>query len=145
MLMGGKEGGVETQVHRSHGQGDMLADDAWCPCCLSHGRDAPSHEAWFPLVSNEIELFFQCLLAVWFFSVPFMYITCSFLYLNDLRILPWKLQLPVFSRSVNYTSSPSSGLVLSFCSCFPLMWESFLSLKLSDYRSCTSGVSRLFL
>ena len=68
MHVGGKEGGVETQVHRSHGQGDMLADQAWCPCCLCHGWDAPSQEAWFPLVSNEIELFFQCLLAVFFFS-----------------------------------------------------------------------------
>ena len=61
-----------------------------------------------------------------------MYITCSFLYLNDLRILLWKLQLPIFSRSVNYTSSLSSGrIVILFMLSFDMQKFFILFFKIN--------------
>ena len=79
--MGGKEGGLGTQLHGFHGRGDVPADQALCPGCLSHdAKHCHRRHGFLSRISSEIKLFsflffFLVLISFLFFSVPFLSIT----------------------------------------------------------------------
>ena len=111
--MGGKEGGLGTQLHGFHGRGDVPAACLMMPSTVIGGMVFCL--SFLARLNFFLFFFFLVLINFLFFSVPFLSITQSFLYLTDLRSLLWKSQLPALSRFANGTSSPSLELVSSFC------------------------------